>query len=247
MIKFFRKIRQKLLKENKFSKYLLYAIGEILLVVIGILIALQINNWNENKKSDRVLKNYYSQILQELNKDSTYIHQRIKILDSNTLKYNNYIDSFQKQGSLEELLTIQGKLNFGVSALNFNTNTIETLQSTGDIKLIPIEIRNKLLDLKNSQEDIIEAISVNNNVYANHITSAINLGFEANIFNSSKNKSSNLFTELKVADNFPEIALILNGISALEAINQDNLTKSLKPMLRDIDNLSKLINDELKK
>jgi len=50
MIKFFRKIRQGLLTENKFSKYLIYAIGEIVLVVIGILIALQINNWNEQKK-----------------------------------------------------------------------------------------------------------------------------------------------------------------------------------------------------
>lgn len=51
MIKFFRKIRQKLLSENKFSKYLIYAIGEIVLVVIGILIALQINNLNEAKKT----------------------------------------------------------------------------------------------------------------------------------------------------------------------------------------------------
>jgi hypothetical protein len=47
MIKFFRKIRQKLLSENKFSKYLIYAIGVIFLVMIGILLALQINNWNE--------------------------------------------------------------------------------------------------------------------------------------------------------------------------------------------------------
>lgn len=53
MIKFFRKIRQRLLSENKFSKYLLYAIGEILLVVIGILIALQLNNLNQqNQKKD---------------------------------------------------------------------------------------------------------------------------------------------------------------------------------------------------
>ena len=52
MIKFFRKIRQGLLTENKFSKYLFYAIGEIILVVIGILIALQINNWNENRKAE---------------------------------------------------------------------------------------------------------------------------------------------------------------------------------------------------
>ena len=50
MNNFFRRIRQSLLAENKFSKYLLYAVGEILLVVIGILIALQINNWNEFNK-----------------------------------------------------------------------------------------------------------------------------------------------------------------------------------------------------
>ena len=54
MIKFFRKIRQNLLAENKFSKYLIYAIGEIVLVVIGILIALQINNWNEQRKQNNL-------------------------------------------------------------------------------------------------------------------------------------------------------------------------------------------------
>ena len=52
MIKFFRKIRLEQLTENKFSKYLLYAIGEIIFVIVGILIALQINNWNEQRKID---------------------------------------------------------------------------------------------------------------------------------------------------------------------------------------------------
>jgi hypothetical protein len=56
MIKFFRKIRQHLLTGNKFSKYLLYAVGEIILVVIGILIALQINTWNQERK-DRIKEN----------------------------------------------------------------------------------------------------------------------------------------------------------------------------------------------
>ncbi|GLU45473.1 hypothetical protein Musp01_30970 [Muricauda sp. NBRC 101325] len=50
MIKFFRNIRKTLLNEGKTSKYLKYAVGEIILVVIGILIALHINNWNENRK-----------------------------------------------------------------------------------------------------------------------------------------------------------------------------------------------------
>jgi hypothetical protein len=60
MIQFFRKIRQNLLLENKTGKYLKYAIGEIVLVVIGILIALSINNWNEiskNKKTGNKLSN----------------------------------------------------------------------------------------------------------------------------------------------------------------------------------------------
>ena len=52
MIKFFRHIRKNLLMENKNSKYFKYEIGEIILVVIGILIALQINTWNENKKTE---------------------------------------------------------------------------------------------------------------------------------------------------------------------------------------------------
>ncbi|MEO1033284.1 MAG: DUF6090 family protein [Bacteroidota bacterium] len=51
MIKFFRKIRYNLMGENKTGKYIKYAIGEILLVVLGILIALQINNWNEKRIS----------------------------------------------------------------------------------------------------------------------------------------------------------------------------------------------------
>ena len=66
MIKFFRKIRQRLLTENKFSKYLLYAIGEIVLVVIGILIALQINNWNAEKKIEKEEIGILSNLLESL-------------------------------------------------------------------------------------------------------------------------------------------------------------------------------------
>jgi hypothetical protein len=74
MIKFFRRIRQKLLSENNFSRYLLYAIGEIFLVVIGILIALSINNWNENRKHDNAEKVFLSGIKSDLLKDREYIY-----------------------------------------------------------------------------------------------------------------------------------------------------------------------------
>jgi len=69
MIKFFRKIRQKMLTENKFSKYLIYAIGEIILVVIGILIALQINNWNEVQKGKMKATTILKEIRSDMFKD----------------------------------------------------------------------------------------------------------------------------------------------------------------------------------
>ncbi len=69
MVKIFRNIRQKLAAENKVSAYLRYAIGEILLVVIGILIALQINNWNEHRKENAKIKTYLKSMLVDLNND----------------------------------------------------------------------------------------------------------------------------------------------------------------------------------
>ncbi|WP_373060500.1 DUF6090 family protein [Zunongwangia sp. H14] len=66
MIKFFRKIRQKTLIKNKFGKYLTYAIGEIILVVIGILIALSINNWNENRKDSIEEEDILESLLENL-------------------------------------------------------------------------------------------------------------------------------------------------------------------------------------
>ncbi len=62
MLKFFRKIRQKLIEQNKVRNYILYAIGEIALVVIGILIALRVNNWYEIRKTITLEKSYLSDI-----------------------------------------------------------------------------------------------------------------------------------------------------------------------------------------
>ena len=74
MIKFFRKIRQNLLMENKTGKYFKYAIGEIILVVVGILIALQINNWNENKKAKETELYVLAEILNNLKEDALLIN-----------------------------------------------------------------------------------------------------------------------------------------------------------------------------
>ena len=69
MIKFFRRIRQQLLSENKFSKYLIYAIGEIILVMIGILLALQVNNWNDLRKGKSETNKILIELSNEIKKD----------------------------------------------------------------------------------------------------------------------------------------------------------------------------------
>jgi len=114
MIKFFRKIRQKTLTENKFGQYLTYGIGEIILVVIGILIALQINNWNENRKNSNeeiailqsldknlILAKKQSESLVSTEKDSKAVLLLVlgidtisSIIDKNSIKDNIFKDAF---------------------------------------------------------------------------------------------------------------------------------------------------------
>ena len=89
MIKFFRKIRQRLLTENKFSKYLLYAIGEIILVVIGILIALNINNRNQQQTNDAKI----TSILKEIQQDLVNDIERSKLIFDRFIRDNSITDS----------------------------------------------------------------------------------------------------------------------------------------------------------
>ena len=80
MIKFFRKIRQRLLSENKFSKYLIYAIGEIVLVVIGILIALQIGQWNKESEVKELELTILKEIRSNLNDDLNQMNGDISLM-----------------------------------------------------------------------------------------------------------------------------------------------------------------------
>ncbi|RZW38657.1 MAG: hypothetical protein EX263_13965, partial [Flavobacteriaceae bacterium] len=72
MIKFFRHIRQRLLAENKLSKYLLYAIGEIFLVFIGIMIALTVNNKNQERAQEKEIKATLVEIQRDITRDIQY-------------------------------------------------------------------------------------------------------------------------------------------------------------------------------
>ena len=145
MIKFFRKIRQKLLSENKVSKYLIYAIGEVILVVIGILIALQINNWNQ-KNIDR---DYELTMLQEVNvaleKDISGIESQLEYLEKVKQSARKLAiiqnEPLYPEDSLYYHFEVVRKGGIGFS---INSSPYESLKSSGLDKVSNPELRNNI-------------------------------------------------------------------------------------------------------
>ena len=84
MLRFFRRIRQKLITEGYLSKYLVYALGEIFLVMIGILLALQINNWNEDRKERILEKDYLISLKKEFENNLEEVDRVIRVNKSNS-------------------------------------------------------------------------------------------------------------------------------------------------------------------
>ncbi len=82
MLKLFRKIRQGLLQEGNFQKYLIYALGEILLVMIGILLALQINNWSEDRKKLAQEQEIAAELYNELDHNLSYSKKELKNVEA---------------------------------------------------------------------------------------------------------------------------------------------------------------------
>ena len=138
MIKFFRHIRQQLLSENKFSKYLLYAIGEIVLVVIGILLALQIDTWNTDKnnraKEQLYLKSFHDDILlnlKELDRIIKKSGETVQITDSLLCHVNGQLD-LDTPKEFQNLVVESGSYTYFFST----EGTIKDIFGSGDLALI---------------------------------------------------------------------------------------------------------------
>lgn len=133
MTKFFRQLRQKLVVEGKSATYFKYAIGEIVLVVIGILIALQINTWNEARKASIVESLFFENVLLDLQKDEIKLDyyekfhaKRIEYLDTllTYVRNPNIAMGIDKFGRYVE------PLFYGVDPTNNNT-TFESAKTSG--------------------------------------------------------------------------------------------------------------------
>jgi len=152
MIKFFRKIRQKLLAENRFSKYLLYAIGEIILVIVGILLALQINNWNENRVSQARIDSRLINLTQDLEADIAEVQSNIKKAEKRIVITKSILQAIDRRSTLSEVdrifpelanreFTFVGIVNpnsslSNLSTLDGNRSTYEALINAGEFHLI---------------------------------------------------------------------------------------------------------------
>lgn len=138
MFNFFRKIRIKLADANKPIRYFRYAIGEIVLVVIGILIALQVNTWNENRK----FKNEGAQVLNELNdefmENRKILKQRIHTLENANHSIRKLLSYINMDKQMVQMINLDSLINSTLYYGNYNpdNSTILEMIEAGKLKLI---------------------------------------------------------------------------------------------------------------
>ncbi len=237
------------MEKNKTGKYLKYAVSEIVLVVIGILIAISINNWNENRKNDEVRRTYYVQILQDLEKDKILMEESNKRTDSFLVRLQNYKEIFRKPdlplweivGRMANVYKTDDDWN-----IETNTNTITTLQSTGDIKLIPPILRNKILDLKHKQFGIKDYTKTQAEALINSYTLTSTLYGGTDLARRAGNQpkllqyysQENIKIQILMG-----LEALLDGFLLLHTNGKKRFTK----LILDIEEITKLINEEIKK
>ena len=159
MIQFFRHIRQTLVMENKTSKYFKYAIGEIVLVVIGILIALQINNWNETRKDHKKEKVILNQIHLDFLSNKVQLDS-IKASNEKALASCGMISSLfpieRKESSFDSIGKYLSDI-FQVKTFNPTNGSIEALISSSTFDVIQNDsLRNFLVSWKDVYDDYRE-------------------------------------------------------------------------------------------
>ncbi len=149
MIKFFRTIRKKLIEKTKVRSYFLYAIGEIVLVVVGILIALSINNWNENRKNEIerivILKNLKTELAEDFFQ-LTYTLDRLDARKKAADYLYNLITSETKNSALDSTQIVDALMRCGYIHKFVPTFAVyNEIQNSGKLNLIQSDSIKKLL------------------------------------------------------------------------------------------------------
>lgn len=149
MFRFFRLLRKKLIEDGHLNKYFWYAIGEVFLVVIGILIALQINNWNIERQTRNEEKTYLINLKNDLKINLRLLDQILEYNERNIISTANVSD-MAEQGRVEDIYHFINNIAVTMGVNNFtpNQNTFEEMKSSGKLSLITNEyIKQRLLAL----------------------------------------------------------------------------------------------------
>lgn len=177
MIPFFRKIRKKLADENRPLKYLRYAIGEILLIVIGILIALSINNWNTNSIKKEYERFYIQGIINDIELDIINLNSWITV-DSLKVKSGKYLLNHFKNPTLKNDSLLLKNFSNTIPATGYNQsdNVFEDLKSSGRLNYISNDTVRKIIqDYYIEGRHLRKALDANNSmskeIYTNRILS----------------------------------------------------------------------------
>jgi len=170
MIKFFRKIRQNLLSERKTGKYFKYAVGEIILVVIGILIALQINNWNEKRIQNQALKNIYRIIVEDLKNDISDINLVLKYKKEREPIFDKILDGIMSKKDYENcnecVHLIVGSPDLSIERRGYNL-----LNNFGSSKISADSLTIKIVQFYTKQ---LNELNVDNPMRGNDIENNVN-------------------------------------------------------------------------
>lgn len=162
MMKFFRQVRKKLIEQmpdgqatSKAKSYFLYAIGEIALVMIGILLALQVNNWNEARKDKQQTVQYLISLRSDLIEDIRMLKEGFDYAFADSLLIDNQIRRIKESDvhpdTVKNIILIEFNSNIR-NPRPFNRKTYNTLISSGDIGLLNNEIAQRLVLLMNEQD-----------------------------------------------------------------------------------------------
>ena len=226
MLKIFKTIGQKLAAEGRIKNYLTYAIGEIILLVIGILIALQINNWNSDRSNHRkelvYLKNIQRDLRDQLKDiENQYAYEQTQMNNANELIKNYEIDASSKFSD-----TALAGLTALVTRSNFVTvdPTFQDLKSTGNLILINnYSLRDELIRYYQKLNDIASTININNNSFVDQLfvhymihNSLLNMTdlsempfFNSNVPDISESLKKNLNKKARKNLNEPENQLLV--------------------------------------
>ncbi len=169
MIKIFRNIRKQFIKEGKTSSYFKYAIGEIALVVIGILLALQINNWNEQSKKNELREKYLLSLVEDLKQDTTLVKSQYAFYKSDTIKLQSQIRRIKKNKNSIDTIKKIARYEFDTNIqliTTFSNKTYQTLINTGNIDLVDPWLVEELSKLDQLQKLVIDIYSLSMRSYS---------------------------------------------------------------------------------